>query len=135
MLTKLKHEIKSVGITTLYFLFCFWLIVALRSLFLSEFGQNIYGYSAAALGALVIAKVIVIVDATSFGKRFKESRRSLHISYLSIVYTFWVFIVVLIEHFIRFARSEGGFATALSSGLSEIWWPLVLAKTIFAIFY
>ncbi len=130
MWSKIKHELKAVGIITLYFLTCFWVIVLLRSLFLEQYHIDVYGYAAAAIGALMIAKVVLILNATNFGKRFSKSYPYLHILYSSVVYTFWTFILVVIEHTVSAYRSAEGFQVAFLNRLHELDWHIIAAKTL-----
>jgi hypothetical protein len=37
LLTAVKHELKQVGLVTLYFLFCFAIVLTLKKLFLAEY--------------------------------------------------------------------------------------------------
>jgi len=95
---KLKKELIEVGIVTSYFLFCFGMILLLKKLFLAEYDVGFYAISAAILGALVVAKVVVILDHTKMGNRFEEKPAYIDILYRSLTYTFAVAIVLIIEH-------------------------------------
>lgn len=37
LLTAVKHELEQVGLVTLYFLFCFAVVLTLKKLFLAEY--------------------------------------------------------------------------------------------------
>lgn len=95
---KVKEELKQVGVVTLYFLFCFGMILLLKKLFLAEYDVGIYALSAAVLGALVVGKVVVILDHTKIGNRFDEKPPYINIIYRSLTYTFTVAIVLFAEH-------------------------------------
>ena len=53
LLTAAKHEVKQVGVVTLYFMFCFAVILTLKKLFLAEYQIEFYALSAVVVGALV----------------------------------------------------------------------------------
>jgi membrane protease YdiL (CAAX protease family) len=95
---KIKEELIQVGTVTLYFLFCFGMILLLKKLFLAEYDVGFYALSAAVLGALVVGKVVVILDHTKIGNRFEEKPPYVDIIYRSLTYTFAVAIVLIIEH-------------------------------------
>jgi len=53
---KLPHEIKLVGLITLYFAFCFAVLMLLKRLALAQYQIGFRGFSVALVGALVAAK-------------------------------------------------------------------------------
>jgi len=69
---KIVQEIKLVGLVTLYFGVCFGLVLTLKKLFLAQYSLEFYGVSAAILGALVVGKVVVLLDHTRIGNRFDD---------------------------------------------------------------
>ena len=95
---KLKKELIEVGVVTSYFLFCFGMILLLKKLFLAAYDVGFYALSAAVLGALVVGKVVVILDHTKLGNRFEEKPPYVDIFYRSLTYTLAVAIVLVIEH-------------------------------------
>jgi lipid-binding SYLF domain-containing protein len=69
---RIIHEVKLVGLVTLYFMACFALVLTLKKLFLAQYSLEIYGISAAVVGALVVGKVVVLLDHTRLGNRFDQ---------------------------------------------------------------
>ena len=72
---EIKHELKEVGLVTLYFLFCFGIILTLKKLFLADYHIEFHALSATVIGALVAAKVVVIMDHARAGSRWGPTRR------------------------------------------------------------
>jgi len=64
---KLKDEIKAVAITTLYFATWLGLLVLLKKLILEEYQIEFHGLSVALVGALVLAKVVLVLEHVSLG--------------------------------------------------------------------
>ena len=64
-----KHELKEVGLVTLYFLSCFGIILTLRKLFLADYQIKVYALSAAVVGALMAAKIALLLGHTRAGTR------------------------------------------------------------------
>ena len=70
----MSSPIKAVGLVTLYFLFCFGIILTLKKLFLADYQIEFYALSVAVVSALIAAKVVVTLDHTRAGTRFDASR-------------------------------------------------------------
>lgn len=122
----IKHEASEVLFATIYFAVCFLTIAFLKALFLKEYNIAFYGYSGALIGALIVAKVLVVMKATTIGKRFKTKKIIYHVLYQSVVYTFWVFVVVALEHLFHIINKSNGF----SHLVEEIDMHLILAKSL-----
>ena len=69
---RIIHKVKLVGLVTLYFMACFALVLTLKKLFLAQYSLEFYGISAAVVGALVVGKVVVLLDHTRLGNRFDQ---------------------------------------------------------------
>ena len=76
ILTTLKHEAREVGLVTLYFLLWFGFILTLKKLLLATYDIEFYALSSAVVGALIVGKVVVVLDKTRAGTRF-DSNHSL----------------------------------------------------------
>jgi hypothetical protein len=114
---RIKAEATEIGIVTLYFLACFLLFLGLKKLFLEEYSVSVTVFSTAVIGALVTAKVVVLLQKTSFGNRFHAGPILVHVLWRSLSYTAAVFLVTLAEHFIDFCRETGD----LRSSLADLW--------------
>jgi hypothetical protein len=112
LLQTIKHEVKQVGLITLYFLFCFGIILWLKKLFLAQYEVEYYALSAAVVGALVIGKVVIILDKTRLGNRFEGQALYKDILYRSFVYTLVVILVLFAEHVFHARHEAGGIVSA-----------------------
>jgi hypothetical protein len=72
-MARLVSEAKQVILVTLYFMVCFAILLALKKLFLAQYEVEFYGVSAAIVSALLIGKVVVLLDHTSAGNRFDQT--------------------------------------------------------------
>lgn len=113
---KFKEEMRQIGIVSLYFFICFAMILLLKKLMLAEYDIKFFALSTAVIGALVVAKVVIILDHTSIGKRFEDHQVYVNVLYRSLVYSFFVGVVVLIEHAFE-ARHEAG---SFMAGVKEV---------------
>ena len=117
-LKTLKHEVRTIGLVTLYFLVCFSLVLVLKKLFLAQYDVEIYVVSSAVVGALVMAKVVIILEKIGAGTRF-EARAPLWITvtYKTIAYTIAAAMVLFAEKvFHAYHESE-----TLGRAVEHVW--------------
>jgi hypothetical protein len=114
---RVRHEVREIGLVTLYFLACFLFFLSMKALLLDEYHIETPVLSTAIIGALVVAKVVVLLDKTSLGERFASSRLLVHVLWRSLVYTAVAFVVTLAERLFDLYRRSGD----LSTSLTELW--------------
>lgn len=93
----LLRELAAVAFVTAYFLSWFVVVGVLKSLMLAQYNISYAAMSGAVIGALVLAKVVVVLDETKAGERFSERAALSHILYRSLIYTLVVLLVLLAE--------------------------------------
>jgi hypothetical protein len=97
-LESIKEELKTAGLATLYFLCVFLFIILLKKLMLAQYDISFYGLSAAVFGALVVGKVVVVLDKTRAGTRFEASHSPMaSVIYKTLVYSLVVLLVIAVE--------------------------------------
>ncbi|MGH7333837.1 MAG: hypothetical protein ACREKS_14070 [Candidatus Rokuibacteriota bacterium] len=112
------RELKAVGFVTLYFLFCFGIILTLKKLFLADYRVEVYALSTAVVSALVAAKVVVALDHTRAGTRFDASRALLiAVSYKTLIYGAVAFGVVFAEKLFHAYGATG----ELEAAMADVW--------------
>jgi hypothetical protein len=114
---RLRHEAREIGLVTLYFLACFAIFLSLKKLLLEQYDVTTYVFHAAVIGALVVAKVVVLLEKTSFGSRFQDGSLIAHVLWRSLLYTAVVFAVTFAEHLFDAWRTNG----SLDGALSQLW--------------
>lgn len=67
MFSTVKHDLKEVGLVTLYFIFCFGVILTLKTLLLDGYHIEFYAFSTALVGVLIVTKVVVLLGKTRAG--------------------------------------------------------------------
>lgn len=131
MLSTVKHELKEVGLVTLYFFFCFGIILTLKKLMLEGYHIEFYAFSTALVGALIVAKVVVLLGKTRAGTRF-DARHSLGAAalYRTMVYSGCTFLVLYAEKMFHAFRESG----LLGMAFMEVWehkeLSLIFAKVL-----
>jgi hypothetical protein len=111
---RIRKELREIGLVTVYFLACFLFFLTLEKLLLERYDPRITVFHTAVIGALVVAKVVVLLEKTSFGDRFRENRRFVHLLWRSLGYTAVVFVVTLGERWFDLYREHGEPPSALS---------------------
>jgi hypothetical protein len=111
---KAIHEfVEAVGIS-LYLAFFFCAVVTYKMILLHDFRDASLNYSFAVINALVIAKVILIGEASHFGKRY-EARSLLFSSiYKSLLFGLLVFGFHIVEEAIKRVLHGGSAAEVFS---------------------
>jgi len=111
---RVRHEVREVGLVTLYFLACFLLLLSLKKLVLEGYDIELTILGTAVVSALVVAKVVVLLGKTSFGSVFASQPIALHVVWRTLLYTAAVFAVTVAERLFDLHREEGGLAAALA---------------------
>lgn len=131
LFTKIKHEAREIGSVTLYFFFCFGVMLTFKKLLLAGYQVDVQVVSIAAVSALIIAKIVIILDHTAAGNRF-DAGHPLWVSviYKTLVYLSIAFVVFLLEKLFHAYRETG----LLNLAVSEVWehkdWNLMLMKLL-----
>jgi hypothetical protein len=115
---RVKHELKEVGLVTLYFFVCFVIILTLKKLFLASYEIKFYALSGALVSALIAGKVVVLLDKTRAGTRFDSSQPTgIAAGYKTLIYMAVAVLVLLAEHLFHAYRETG----ALGKAIQEVW--------------
>lgn len=133
---RLKEEFLGIIPTAVFFFVAFQLLAITRSLILHQYGIHVSTFVAATIGALVVAKVVMIVDLLPFFNRFPDKPLAYNIIWKTILYFLAAFLVRYIEHLIHFIREYGDIAIANSHLIEEVVWShfLIVQIWLFVIF-
>lgn len=123
IMTRLKHEIVEAIPPTVFFFIAFQLIAFTRALMLEQYGIEVSSFVNATIGALIVAKVVLVVDLLPFVNRFPEKPLIYNVAWKTAIYIVAAFLVRYIEHLIHFVREYGNFALANRHLLDEVVWP------------
>jgi hypothetical protein len=123
ILSRLKHELVEVIPPAVFFFVAFQLIAFTRALLLEEYGIRTSTFVAATIGALIVAKVVLIVDLVPVVNRFPEKPLIYNVLWKTGIYLVAALLVRYIEHLIPFVREHGDLALANHHLLDEVVWP------------
>lgn len=120
---KLKHELAELVPVTLFFFVAFQLLALTEALTLEQYGIKLWVFAAATVGALVVAKVVLIADHFRFLNRYPHHPLIYNVVWKTAIYFVASVAVRYAEHLIRAWRKTGSFTKAHDALLDEIVWP------------
>ncbi len=94
---KLKREIATVALLMLYFGCWLGALELLKYLVLTEYQIEFYGLSVALVGALVLAKVVLVLEHVKLGAWVRARPAWVDVVLRTALYSFGVFVVLLLE--------------------------------------
>jgi hypothetical protein len=130
IVTKLKNEFSKVIFPAIFFFITFQLIAYTRDLYLQQHGINVTSVVAATIGALVVAKVIVVVNMLPFMNRFPDKPLIYNILWKTWIYILATFLVRYVENIFPFFMETRDFVQANHNLLDAIIWPRFWATQI-----
>ena len=119
----LKHEFLKLLPPTVFFLVAFTLILATQRLIEREYGIPLMGFGMAIIGALLVAKVVLIVDMLPFVNKFPDRPLLYNTLWKTGIYFIAALLVRYMEHLIPLWMKQGDFIEAHRSLMEEVIWP------------
>jgi hypothetical protein len=130
-LAKIGHELRQVGLVTLYFLCCFGILLILKKLFLAQYQVQFYALSVAVVSAFVAAKIVVVLDHMGAGTRFDSGATlATAAAYKTLVYGAAAFVVLFVEKLFHAYRETGELGRAVMDVWAQRDRNVILAKAI-----
>ena len=120
---KLKHELRELIPVTVFFFTAFQLLALTEALMLKQYGIHTATFVAATIGALVVAKVVVIADHFALVNRFPEKPLIYNVAWKTVIYFAASLGVRYLEHLLHFWRRSASFTEANHRLLTEVIWP------------
>ena len=127
---KLREEIRSVGLTTLFFAAWFSVLLVLKWLVLAEYNIELRSMSIALVGALIVAKVVLVLEKVPLETWTRGRSALTHVAVRTGLYGLGILVVLLLEKAFEVRHEYGGFIPALAQVISHQDIPHVLAATI-----
>ena len=112
---KLKHELKAIFLVTLFFAVWLGILMALKVLILEEYHIPFGGFSKALVGALILAKVVLILEHVSLGAWLRNQPVLVDVMLRTLLYALGTLLVMLLEKAIESRHEQGGFGPALQN--------------------
>lgn len=123
---KLVNELKELAEASLYFGTWLGVFVILKKLILDQYQIEFDGLSAALVGTLVLAKVVLILEHVPLGKWTRERPAWIDVVLRTALYSVGVLVVLLLEKGFEGRHEHGGFLPSVVSlfgdaDLSHVW--------------
>jgi hypothetical protein len=128
----LKEELGSVALYTLFFGAWFATFILLKTLILAEYEIRFSGLTAAFVGALILAKVVLLLEHVSLGEGFARRPAWVEVAVRTALYAVGVLVVLLLEKAFEVRHEHGGVLRALAGILRHEDIPHVVANAIVA---
>jgi hypothetical protein len=116
-------EIREALPATIFFLFLFHLIGLTKAVVLDEYSFTALRAAGATVGALIVAKAVLVVEALPIA-RLSSSRRIFQILWRTLLYGVVTLLFRLVEEFIPLLLKHGGLVSATKAMTGEVSWAL-----------
>jgi hypothetical protein len=127
---KLKDEIKAVALATLYFATWIGVLMVLKKLILAEYQIEFNGLSLALVGALVLAKVVLVMEHVPLAGWTRTRPAWIQVILRTAFYALGVLVVLVLEKAFEGRHEAGGFGLSLMAVLRHAEGAHVWANTI-----
>lgn len=117
------REGKEVLPATVFFLILFNLIAFTRGLVLEEYHVSVAFTIGATIGALLVAKVILVADKLPFISLFSARPLVFDVLWRTFIYGVMALIIQYLEEFIPQLTHTGSLSAANQRVLEEVTWP------------
>lgn len=123
---KVKNELRELGLTAFFFGCWFSILIFIKHLLLEGYNIEFYGISKALIGALVVAKVILILELVPLGSWTKKQPAIVDVIFRTLLYIIGVFIILVLEKAFEARHEYDGFSNALKQlflhrNMAHIW--------------
>jgi hypothetical protein len=119
----IKHEFHEVLPPTIFFFISFHIVLLDRALMAREYGLKPSSMAAATVGALLVAKVVLIADKLAIVNRFPEKPLIYNVVWKTVIYVVASLLLHYLEHLLPLWWGMGSFAAANEHLGREIVWP------------
>jgi hypothetical protein len=127
---KLRHELRTIVLVTLYFAAWLGTFMGIKILILEEYDIRFSGLSLVLIGALVLAKVVLILEHVPLGVWLRSRPVVVDMILRTILYAFGTLVVMLLEKAFEARHEYGGFGPAMMNITQHPDIPHVWANTI-----
>ncbi len=117
------REVKEALPATIFFFFLFHMVSLTKAVAIDDYSIDAVRAVTATLGALLVAKAILLVEALSIASIF-SSRLAAHIAWKTILFATVALLFRLLEEAIHMRSEYGGIVAAMRGLGRGIQWPL-----------
>ncbi len=122
----IKHEALETIPATAFFFIAFNLLILTKAMVVKRYGIPYFDISLALVGALLVAKVVLIMDKVPFINKFPDKPLIYNIVWKTCGYVLCALLVRYLEHLIPLAFKYSSLAQANAHIMDDINWPYFL---------
>lgn len=119
----IRHEVREAVPPTIFFLILFHLAAFTKALLLESYGITVVTASVATVGALIVAKAILIADKLPWTGRFAGNPLLVGAVWRTMLYALFCLAFRLIEELVPLIVKHGGVMLAFENYIDEVSWP------------
>jgi hypothetical protein len=119
-----RHEFLQVLPPTIYFLFTFNIVIFTTAMALEHFEIHVSGHVVATVLALLVGKVVLVVNKLPLLRRFDGKPLIYPILFKSVIYAAFILFVRLLEHWVPAVIEAGTIAAATDHMMETVLWRL-----------
>ena len=112
---KLVDELRTVGAATLYFGCWLAALVSLKFLILAEYNIEFSGISSAVIGALILAKVVAVLEHVSLGDWVRKQPGWVEVVLRTSLYVAGLIVLLLLEKAFDARHEYGSFRNSMAN--------------------
>jgi len=121
--TLVAREIREALPATLFFLFLFHMVGLTKAVALEEYSFTALRAAGATVGALIVAKAILVVEALPIA-RLSSGKWMAQVVWKTLLYGAVALLFRIAEEFIPLVLKHGGMVSAARNMYREVSWPL-----------
>ncbi len=121
--TKIKAEFKDLLPPAIFFFVVLHLVAILRILMLEGTGIALGTSASITVGALILAKAVLIADLLPFINRYPDKPLVYNVAWKTAIYVLIATLLHYLERLVDFWREAGGLVAANHKLLTETVWP------------
>lgn len=134
MLAFIQKEFKALLPPTIFFLITFHLLALTESLMVEKYGITLYNSAIATIGALIVAKAVLISEHLPFTNNFENKPLVYNLLWKTAIYAIIAVFFSYLEHMIHYINEYHNLLIANEKMIEEIVWSHFLATKIWLIF-
>jgi hypothetical protein len=108
----IRHEIRELLPAVIYFVITFNIIGFTKVLMLRDYGITVSTFVGATLGALLVAKAVLLVGVLPFMEPFRKIPIMYNVLWKTLLYVLAAFLIQVLEEIIRALLKHAGLAPA-----------------------
>ena len=120
---RIKKELLEVLPAFIFFLIMFHVLVVTRALTLKAYGITVHSTTIAVIGALIVAKAILVADKLPFLNLYPGKPLAWNVVLKTVVFGIITFLFLFIEEIIHQSHQYGGLVVGYEHLKTDVVWP------------